>query len=364
MAIPGATGGSYDLTGADIGHEILVSVQASNSAGSAPGRPRCPRATPSTADPPHAVAAPAVTGSAQDGGTLSADTGSFTGTDPLAYTYQWQRCDADGTNCADIAGATTTTYDAHAPTDIGGTPCASSSPAPTSPATTPAISTPTAAVTAAPPASTTAPSIAGVTVDGQTLTADHGSFSGTGPLDYTYQWQRCDLDGSNCVDLAGATGSTYELVSSDVGGAMRVIVTATNGAGSDSATSSATTEVLAARARQRHPAVDLRHAARRPHADRRPRHLERHARRSTSATSGSAATPTARAASTSSAPPATPTRWCRATSTMSSTVVVTAQQRRRQRAERLGPDRAAPRPPRRQHGRPGRLAARSRTARR
>ena len=84
-----------------------------------------------------------------------------------------------------------------------------------------------------------------MTVDGQTLTADHGSFSGTGPLDYTYQWQRCDADGTNCVDLPGATGSTYDLVSSDVGGAVRVIVTATNGAGSDSATSSATTEVLA-----------------------------------------------------------------------------------------------------------------------
>ena len=196
------------------------------------------------ADPPHAVTAPAVTGSAQDGGTLSADTGSFTGTTPIAYTYQWQRCDADGTDCADIAAATTSTYTL-ASDDIGyavrvvvtGTNVAGDD--------THRSSTPSAAVTAAPPVSTTAPSIAGVTVDGQTLTADHGAFSGTGPLAYTYQWQRCDADGTNCASLPGETGSSYKLVSSDVGGAVRVIVTATNGAGSDSATSAATTEVLA-----------------------------------------------------------------------------------------------------------------------
>src|SRR3954452_19005629 len=242
VAIPGATGSSYDLTGDDIGHEILVSVQASNSAGSAQAA-SVPTGDAVEADPPHAVTAPAVTGSAQDGGTLSADTGSFTGTDPIAYTYQWQHCDADGTHCADIAGATTDTYTLGA-SDIGHAVSVVVTATNVAGDDT-ASSTPSSAVTAAPPLSTTAPSVAGVTVDGQTLTADHGSFSGTGPLDYTYQWQRCDAGGTNCVDLPAATGSTYDLVSSDVGGAVRVIVTATNGAGSDSAISSATTEVLA-----------------------------------------------------------------------------------------------------------------------
>jgi hypothetical protein len=242
VAIPGATDDTYELTGADVGHQILVSVQASNSAGSAQAT-SVPAAHAVDAAPPHAVTAPAVTGGAQDGGTLSAGTGSFTGTDPIAYTYQWQRCDADGSHCADIAGATSDTYTLGSD-DIGhgvrvvvtGTNVAGEDSA---------SSAPTAAVTAAPPVSTTAPGIAGVTVDGQTLTADHGGFSGTGPFDYTYQWQRCDADGTHCVDLPGATGDTYDLVSSDVGGAVRVIVTATNGAGSDSATSPATTEVLA-----------------------------------------------------------------------------------------------------------------------
>ena len=35
-------------------------------------------------------------------------------------TYQWQHCDATGANCADIAGATSTTYVVQ-PTDAGGT---------------------------------------------------------------------------------------------------------------------------------------------------------------------------------------------------------------------------------------------------
>ena len=47
---------------------------------------------------------------------------------PITYTYQWQRCDADGANCADIAGATASTLHADAaPTSA--TRSASSSPA-------------------------------------------------------------------------------------------------------------------------------------------------------------------------------------------------------------------------------------------
>ena len=93
--------------------------------------------------------------------------------------------------------------------------------------------------------STTPPAVTGSPVDGQTLTADPGSFSGTGPLTYEYQWQRCEADGSACADIPGATGSTYDLVSADVGGAIVVVVTATNDADSATASSPATTEVQA-----------------------------------------------------------------------------------------------------------------------
>ena len=61
--------------------------------------------------------------------------------------------------------------------------------------------------------------------------------TGTAPITYAYQWRRCDSDGANCADIAGATGSTYDLVAADVGHAMRVRVTATNAAGSVTADS-------------------------------------------------------------------------------------------------------------------------------
>ena len=49
-----------------------------------------------------------------------------------------------------------------------------------------------------------------------------------------------------CANIAGATASTYLLVSADVGSTLRVRVTATNGAGSSSADSAQTAVVTAA----------------------------------------------------------------------------------------------------------------------
>jgi hypothetical protein len=63
-----------------------------------------------------------------------------------------------------------------------------------------------------------------------------GSWSGTQPVSYGYQWQRCS---SSCVNV-GSASSTYLLSSADVGSTLRVVVTASNSAGSASATSSAT----------------------------------------------------------------------------------------------------------------------------
>ena len=39
---------------------------------------------------------------------------------------------------------------------------------------------------------------------GQTLTGNQGTWSGTAPIAYALQWQRCDAAGGSCVDLAGA----------------------------------------------------------------------------------------------------------------------------------------------------------------
>src|SRR5215472_8923272 len=72
------------------------------------------------ATPPTNQTAPAISGTAQEGQTLTSSTGTWTGDNPITFTYQWARCDASGKNCSNISGATNNTYlVAHA--DVGST---------------------------------------------------------------------------------------------------------------------------------------------------------------------------------------------------------------------------------------------------
>jgi hypothetical protein len=96
------------------------------------------------------------------------------------------------------------------------------------------------------PTNTSPPTISGTPTEGETLTANPGSWSGTGPITFAYQWQRCDQNGGNCSNIVGATAQTYRLTSADVGRTMRVVVTATNATGASSATSAPTAVVQAA----------------------------------------------------------------------------------------------------------------------
>ena len=87
------------------------------------------------------------------------------------------------------------------------------------------------------PPSVDPPAGGGPAHDGQTLSADPGNWNATGTPTYTYQWQRCDAAGNNCQDIPGATHSTYTPTAADVGGTVRVVVTATNAAGATSSVS-------------------------------------------------------------------------------------------------------------------------------
>jgi hypothetical protein len=99
----------------------------------------------------------------------------------------------------------------------------------------------------APPTSTgSGPSVGGTGQAGTTLTADPGAWNGTNPLDFDYQWQRCDATGHNCVDIPGATHTTYTPSAGDVGSTIRVIVTATNDAGTSAPATSAPSLVVVA----------------------------------------------------------------------------------------------------------------------
>jgi glucose/arabinose dehydrogenase len=93
------------------------------------------------------------------------------------------------------------------------------------------------------PTNTTLPRISGQAKEASTLTADPGTWSGTKPITFLFQWLRCDKFGGNCIDIAGATANTYVPTSSDVSFRIKVRVTGTNAVGSSSAVSAATAQV-------------------------------------------------------------------------------------------------------------------------
>jgi hypothetical protein len=89
------------------------------------------------------------------------------------------------------------------------------------------------------------PTITGLAVEGQTLTANPGLWSSPEAVTYAYEWRRCDSAGARCVAIAGATAQSYLLTAGDVGFTLRVVVTAMNSAGVGSATSEHTAVVAA-----------------------------------------------------------------------------------------------------------------------
>lgn len=100
-----------------------------------------------------------------------------------------------------------------------------------------------AVAAAGPPQNTAKPTISGAARQPQTLTADRGTWTGTQPISYSFQWMRCDSSGNSCARIVGATANTYKLTSADVGNTLRVRVRASNSGGASTATSDQTAVV-------------------------------------------------------------------------------------------------------------------------
>jgi glucose/arabinose dehydrogenase len=87
------------------------------------------------------------------------------------------------------------------------------------------------------PTNTVPPGIAGSPTVGGSLSSSNGTWTGTAPITYSRQWQRCSSAGTNCADIVGATATSYTPQLGDAGSTLRVRVTATNGGGSSTAAS-------------------------------------------------------------------------------------------------------------------------------
>jgi uncharacterized protein YukE len=239
--IVGALESTLKLSSGLVGSTVRVVVTATNSAGSA-SQPSAATALVAALLPSNS-AVPSISGLLKDGQLLSASTGSWSGTTPISYGYQWQVCNAAGEACKDIAGALESTLKL-SPSLVGSTVRV----VVTATNSAGSVSQPSAAsglIAALLPSNSALPVVSGTAKDGQLLSAATGTWSGTAPITYAYQWQSCNAAGEACKNVSEAVASTLKLAPPDVGTTVRVVVTATNSAGSASATSAATALVAA-----------------------------------------------------------------------------------------------------------------------
>ena len=178
--------------------------------------------TPAPAAPPRSTSEPRIDGRAEQGRTLSASRGGWTG-GGLSFAYRWVRCGVggglpDGSDCTSIAGATGSRYVVTS-ADVGFRLRIRVT-ATNSEGSQTVASNPTAAIVG-PPVNTSTPMVAGTPLVESTLTVSVGGWRGRQPIEFAYSWLRCNTSGGECAAIPGATGRTYRRTSSDVNRKLR-----------------------------------------------------------------------------------------------------------------------------------------------
>jgi hypothetical protein len=188
---------------------------------------------------PVPTAQPTIVGTLAAGSRLTAGSGTWTSASTATFAYQWYRCDEAGAHCSSIHGATgpglTLTR-----TDVGKTIGLTVTASDAS-GSTAAYASLVGPVARAKPlvVSTAQPQMTGLAVEGKPLQVTTGAWS-PAPSSVAYAWRRCNANGRICVPIAAANGSTYTVAGADIGHAIVAAVTATFGATSQSALSTAT----------------------------------------------------------------------------------------------------------------------------
>lgn len=222
----------YTLGDADVGQAISVTVSYIDEQGQAESVTSLATAAVSNLND-NPVGVPTVSGSPTVGQTLSVSTASLSDADGLgSFSYQWLR------NGLAINGANQSTYlisNAETGTRLSirvsytdGQGTAESVTSVETSLVTDGNETPTGSVI-----------VLGSAIEDQVLTADASGIAdldGLGP--FFYQWTR------NGGNIGGATATTYQLTDADVGAQMRVVVSYTDGGGTDELLTSAATQTV------------------------------------------------------------------------------------------------------------------------
>ena len=244
--ITGATDSTYTMADDDEGKAIKVRVTFTDDAGNDETLTSAATDAVSAAPTPNspATGAPTISGTAQVGETLTADTSGIADADGLenvSFSYQWL---AGDTANSGATGSTYTLADGDEGkaikvrvsfTDDNGNEEELTSEA------TETVSFAVQPQIANSPA-TGAPTISGTAQVGETLTADTSGIADQDGLDnatFTFQWL------ADHADISGATGSTYTLADADEGKAIRVQISFTDDAGNEETLTSAATEAVA-----------------------------------------------------------------------------------------------------------------------
>ena len=107
MPVSGARMSSYALTPSDVGSTVRVVVTAENAGGSTPAN--SPTTAEVVAKPPVESGLPKITGTTEEGKTLTGSAGKWEGS-PMSFVYQWEDCNSVGADCAAIEDATADTH--------------------------------------------------------------------------------------------------------------------------------------------------------------------------------------------------------------------------------------------------------------
>ncbi len=236
--IDGTTASTYTLVLADQGKTIKVKVTFTDDAENQESLTSEATVAVAAKDNTAPTGLPTITGTAQVGETLTADTSAIDDADGLenvSYSYQWLADDTD------IDGATASTYTLVL-ADQGKTikvKVTFTDDAENQESLTSAATVAVAAKSNAAP--TGLPTITGTAKVDQTLTADTSAIDdgdGLTNVAYEYQW----IAGS--TDINGATGSSYTLTSSEQGKTIKVKVTFTDDAENEETLTSVATATV------------------------------------------------------------------------------------------------------------------------